>query len=134
MAVFAPHSHLPSPSLRACQAALAMRATVHDLNHDRARRREEPIRLGIGIARGSVISGAIGARQGRLNLTVIGDAVNLAARLEALTHSCPDEAIFLSETVGRDLGSSMAVAPRGEVAIKGKERPVHVFELRGPPS
>jgi class 3 adenylate cyclase len=74
------HDH----GLRAVRCALEMTAVLADFNADRAQRAEPAIRMGVGLHTGSVTVGAIGSPQ-RREYTVIGNTVNIAARLQELT-------------------------------------------------
>ena len=69
-------------------AALAMRDALAALNVRRAARGDAPLETGIGIAAGDLVAGQIGSPE-RMLYTVIGDVVNVAARLETLTKEYP---------------------------------------------
>ena len=77
-------------------AALTMRERLGELNQRRIQRGEVPIHAGIGISSGEVVAGQIGSLE-RLLYTVIGDAVNVAARLETLTKEYPEYNILINE-------------------------------------
>ena len=107
------------------RAALGMRQELSQLNKNWREQGRMGLGMGIGVNHGEVIVGNIGS-QDRMDPTVIGDAVNLASRLEALTR-----------TYGVDMlvGASAAELVRDEVylrsvarvQVKGKTRPVDVF-------
>jgi class 3 adenylate cyclase len=113
---------------RAVQAAVAMVLRRFSMNSDREAVGLPPIRIGVGIHIGPVIMGHIGSRH-RLSYTVIGDAVNVAARLEEATkeHHCP---ILISEDVAHAPGQTMAVEEIGELSLHGRAAPVRVFAVR----
>ena len=113
---------------RAVQAAVAMVRRRQAMNCYREAAGVPPIRIGVGIHVGPIIMGHIGS-QHRLAYTVIGDAVNVAARLEAATkeHGHP---ILVSEDVARAKGQSLPVEEIGELHLKGREAPVRVFAVR----
>lgn len=79
-------------------------------------------RLGVGINTGSVIAGSVGGG-GRLNFSVIGDTVNVAARVEAETRRTGD-AVLLTEATRARLGEEFETVSRGDRDLKGIERPV----------
>jgi adenylate cyclase len=102
---------------RAVAAGLALARAVN--------RPGAELRIGVGINTGPVVAGSIGGA-GRLNFSVIGDAVNLAARVEAATRDTGDDLLITRAT--RDaLTLPGAAVSRGSVALKGKEEPVEVL-------
>jgi class 3 adenylate cyclase len=83
------------------------------------------LRIGVGVNTGPVVAGSIGGA-GRLNFSVIGDAVNLAARVEAATRDTGDD-LLITRATHDALTRPVAVVSRGSVALKGKEEPVEVL-------
>ena len=79
----------------------------------------------MGINTGPVVAGSIGGA-GRLNFSVIGDAVNLAARVEAATRDTGDDLLITRATYDALTRPAVATS-RGTVALKGKEEPVEVL-------
>jgi len=119
---------------RACRAAAAIaRAVVAD-NVVRRARGEAPVRLRIGLHRGSVVVGNIGA-PGRINYTIVGEAVNVGQRLEQLgkvvAHAQEETVVLASAAVCADLPEGFQPRPVsvGERVLRGLHAPIEVFRL-----
>jgi class 3 adenylate cyclase len=84
------------------------------------------INIRIGINSGEVVAGAIGAK-GRLNYTVHGDAVNLAARLEALNKEHGSR-LLVSESTAKQISES-GLLQVGETSVRGQTRSIRLFSL-----
>ena len=109
----------------AVAAARDMLTALDEFNAAAARG-TAPLRIGVGVSTGEVLAGNIGSDR-RMEYTVIGDTVNLAARLENLTKQT-GEPILISEATHTQLNGARAHARFiGEYAIKGKELPCKVF-------
>jgi class 3 adenylate cyclase len=86
------------------------------------------LRIGIGINTGVVIAGTIGGA-GKLEFTLIGDAVNVAARVEQLTKTTGDAILLTHQTVDALASRPSGLTDRGFHALKGKSAAVQVFGL-----
>jgi adenylate cyclase len=125
MAIFgAPIAH-PDHSLRAVRTALAMREGIVELNQRREKVGKEPISVGIGVSAGEAVAGTVGTED-RMEYTVIGDTVNLAARLES---NAKVGQILISHRTYEKVREAVAVRPLGPLKVKGKEEEVEVYEL-----
>ena len=113
----------------ACRQALtaAGRISVHveELNQFLKNDLREPIRFGVGIHGGEVIVGDIGYRD-HMVFTALGDAVNVAARLQDMTKSLGCEVIF-SDEVRTTAGLADDALPRQDVEIRGRAGPMNVY-------
>ncbi len=84
------------------------------------------LKIGIGVNSGTVVAGNVGGA-GRLEFSVIGDAVNVAARVEAATRQT-DDTILISESTRRLLRSTMvSLVERPGVDLKGKTEPMSLY-------
>ncbi len=128
MAVFGAPIEVEDHARRACRAALEMAAAVERLNEERAGRGLAPLRLGIGISTGRAVVGNIGADV-RFDFTAVGDAVNVASRLEELSKHY-GATIVVSESTREALGDGEFTARRLDtVRLRGRRRPVAVYEI-----
>ena len=128
MAVWgAPVAHVDDAA-RALQAAHEMQQTLASFNDYRRDRGLEPIAIGVGLASGRCVSGAMGARR-RMEYTVIGDAVNLASRLAGIAKGGQ---VLCDEATQRRAGSAVGMRSLPSVQVKGKTKPVAIFELAPP--
>jgi adenylate cyclase len=109
---------------QAIAASAAIAARVESLNSALAHALVEPIRFGIGIHAGVTIAGAIGYER-HAQFTVIGDPVNVAARLEALTKTLGCE-VLMSEEVYERAGFGPDDLPAHDVEARGREESVKV--------
>jgi adenylate cyclase len=120
----APISHTDDPD-RALEAALAMQAAIAKLNAGWAEAGRPEIGVGIGINHGDVFAGNIGSLR-RLEYTVLGDAVNVAARLCA--EAAPGE-ILVTENFLSAVRRQPAVEYLPRLALKGKSQVVQVYRV-----
>jgi adenylate cyclase len=113
----------------AARTALAMRSELQKLNETWQGEGIAPFKIGMGINQGEVLVGNIGSHE-KMDPTVIGDAVNLASRLEGLTRTYLVDILVGASASGliRDEFHLRSVAL---VQVKGKTRPVEIFTLIG---
>src|SRR5829696_5081175 len=109
---------------QALRAAGMISANVDELNQFLSHDLHEPIRFGIGINGGEVIVGDIGYRD-HMVFTALGDAVNVAARLQDMTKTLSCEAV-ISDEVRVTAGIAADALPQQEVAIRGRNEPMVV--------
>jgi adenylate cyclase len=127
MAVFG----LPTPAAddadRAVRSAIAMLQQLEFFNTRRASEGQAPMAIGIGLHTDVVVSGNIGSPK-RMNYTVIGDGVNLAARLES---ACKfyGARLLISDSTARCLRGTYRMREADRVVVKGKTEPVVIHEL-----
>ena len=123
-------SHGVAEDAKACaRAALAMRRELEQLNRQWAEQGTAPFHIGIGINHGDVLGGNIGSQE-KADPTVIGDAVNLASRLEALTRVY-DTDILVGTRAAELIRSEFHLRSVALVQVKGKSQPVEIFALIG---
>jgi len=131
MAEFGAPIAYPDHALRGCRAALAMTAAVEQLTDKWRAEGKEPFRIGLGVNTGAMVVGNLGSEQ-LFDYTVIGDEVNLGARLEALNKEYETTThVIISEATYEAAKDGIEARPLGEVMVKGKTRPVVVYELLG---
>ena len=132
MAFWGAPESLPDHGARACRAALAIREAVAADNARRRAQGSPPVRVRIGLHTGEVIVGNIGA-PGRINYTIVGDAVNTANRLEQLGKEIgekdADVTIVLSDATASAAGNIVAPTPAGTQRVRGREEQVEVYRL-----
>jgi adenylate cyclase len=121
----------PDHALRAVRAAVDMRIALDDL---KARWESDGtprpnLEMGIGIHSGEVFVGLLGSAQ-RINYTVIGDAANLASRLQDLTKTY-QWPVLISESTQRQVEEEFETEFVDSVLVKGKSEPVNTYKLMG---
>ena len=126
MAIFgAPYSK-GNDAAHAVRAAITIQRLMQQINRDAKARKWPELEVGIGINTGIVTVGNIGSKQ-RLDYTVIGDEVNVAARL--MSHAAPGQ-ILISTATADELDDSFTISGLKPVALKGKSQPVPVKIVR----
>jgi len=128
LAVFGVPVPREDDAMRAVRAALEMQSGLKAINRGRARKHQTTLEIGIGITSGTVISGNIGSER-RMDYTVIGDPVNLAARLEGLTKEVKRR-ILVNDRVHAAIAKEIPCEPLGLFSVKGKREKVPVFAVK----
>jgi len=121
LAVFGAPNDLPGHADAALSTALVIDRLVAD-------RFGQELRIGIGINTGVVIAGTIGGG-GKLEFTLIGDTVNVAARVEQLTKTTGDTILLTQQCLDALAARPPGLIDRGAHALKGKSAAVQVFSL-----
>ncbi|MBF0434491.1 MAG: GAF domain-containing protein [Magnetococcales bacterium] len=112
---------------RATRAAIAMINALNGFNARRAKEGKMPVQMGIGLNTDTVVSGNIGSPK-RMDYTMIGDGVNLAARLESACKQYSAQ-ILISENTYKKLRGTYRIREVDKVIVKGKTKPVSIFEV-----
>ncbi len=122
LAVFGAPETFPDHADRAVRAGIEM---VREVN-----RGEDGFRIGVGINTGRVVAGSIGGA-GRLNFSVIGDAVNVASRVEGATRDTAED-VLITEGTAKRLGDAIEAVPCGSRTVKGIDSPIALYAPRLP--
>lgn len=120
----------PDHARNACLAALDCQAGLKALNEEFAREGLPRIQVRIGVNSGDVKAGTMGAVD-RSSYTAMGDAINLASRLEGANKSY-DTFIMIGESTLALVGGQFVVRELDKIRVVGKKLPVRVYELIGP--
>ena len=128
MAVYNAPIEQSDPELRAVRTALEMLDALQKLNQARTGRGQFPLRIGIGINTGPVVAGNIGHEQ-RLEYTVIGDAVNLAQRIESQT-KVTGSSLLISESTYAKISKYVIAEALPAVKMKGKQEAVALYAVQ----
>ena len=122
---------LPTPESddpdRAVRTAIAMIRSLHEWNSVRSADGKPAIDMGIGVNTGAVVAGNIGSPK-RMDFTMIGDGVNLAARLESACKQY-DARILISDFTHQQLNGVYRTREVDRVVVKGKTEPVAIHEV-----
>ncbi len=121
---------LPDAADRAIRCGLEMQRALAEFNRVRESSGLEPIHIGVGVNTGPVIAGAIGSSR-TLQYTVIGDAVNVAARLCSVAKAGE---VLLSEFTMNHMHSDVQVEKREPVQVKGKSQALQIYAAQQDPN
>lgn len=131
MIIFGAPNYLAEPSYQAILTALQIIQALPQVNKTFLKDSEFKLNIGVGINTGEVIAGTIGSDD-RQEYTVIGDAVNLAARIESLNKQFTNHAIFITDYSYEDLGKrqeEFEMTNLGEIDIRGKAKPIKIWAV-----
>jgi class 3 adenylate cyclase len=114
-------------AINAVSCALAIQEMVRSAKRKFFRKDASRLRIGIGINTGPLVAGNLGSMQ-RMDYSVIGDTVNLAARLEGVATA--DE-VIVSKSTRDQLGDTFRLEERQPVKVKGKDKPIQIYNVIG---
>ena len=129
MAFWGAPAPLPDHVLRACAGALRATRRMEKLNQDWSAEGKPSFRMRIGLHCANVLVGNVGSSE-RLSYTVMGDGVNVAARLEGLNKTF-GTAICISDSVFEAVKADIVARPLQMVKVKGRDHEFMVYELLG---
>ncbi len=116
-------------TFKAVTACLEMRKGLEEFNTKRIEIGEQPIKMGIGLHSGRVVSGTIGSTE-RMEFTVIGDTVNTSARIEASTKAFGTD-LLISQTIVDQIKDHFIINVAGECEVKGKAEALKLCKVAG---
>jgi adenylate cyclase len=128
LGIFGTPVPLENHAYSAIHAAISMRERLTFLNKDLEKKHMPKIDFGVGIHSGEVVAGNIGSRN-RMEFTVIGDNVNIAARLESLTKTYGVPVIITGETKKLLNDESVNLREIDYVRVKGRLKPIKIYEV-----
>ena len=132
MALFGAPLDDPDHADHAVETALAMSAELAQLNREWTAAGRPPLDIGIGINTGDMVAGNLGSED-IMSYTVIGDQVNLGARLESLNKDFHTR-VIISDATRAALRGRYDIRALGEVVVKGKSVSVKIFSVVPPPA
>ncbi|KAJ3316146.1 hypothetical protein HDU76_002049 [Blyttiomyces sp. JEL0837] len=130
MGVFGVPFSTSEDSKHAVNAAIRMKKGLEELNKRNTVMRRPTLRMGIGIATGMVLSGNIGSAK-RMEYTVIGEAVNIASRIESCT-KVYGTMLLVDDRTHDEVKDGFHMREIDKVIVKGKTVPVTIYEVLGP--
>ena len=130
LAVFGAPADDPDHARHAVEAALACQARLAEMGREPGRGTDRPLAARMGVNSGPVLVGNIGSRR-RFNYTVMGDAVNLASRLEG-ANKIYGTRVLVGETTAELCAERVRFREIDHVRVVGRDSPVRIFEPLGP--
>jgi adenylate cyclase len=129
MAFWGAPALLEDHAWRACLAALQIERGMDVLNQRWQSEELKPLKIRIGIHSDAVLVGNVGSIE-RMGYTVVGDGVNIAARLENINKEFGTR-ICISQSVFKEAGERLCVRPIDDVTVRGRRAKIPVYELMG---
>ncbi|MDT8299674.1 MAG: adenylate/guanylate cyclase domain-containing protein, partial [Spirochaetaceae bacterium] len=114
-------------AILAVKSALMIHELVRSKDRTFFRGDAEKLKISIGMASGPLVAGNVGSSR-RMDYTVLGDTVNTAARLESVATA---EEIIITQSTRDLLGDHFKLEERKPVKVKGKEKPLVIFNVKG---
>ncbi|MBW2997505.1 GAF domain-containing protein [Candidatus Woesearchaeota archaeon] len=127
MAVFGAPVYTETHALKAIKTALDMQKAQKELSKKFKKKFGIEVEMGVGINTGDMVVGNIGSRQ-RMDYTVIGDSVNIASRLCSAAEA---NQILITESTYAEIKRSVKVKELEKITVKGKSRPLQVYNVTG---
>ena len=127
-AVFGALKENPEHRRAAVETGIEILAGLDELNAQWEKSGIAPLRIGVGIHSGDVIAGISGAGE-RKKFDITGDTVNTGARVEGLNKQFGTQILATRETIDK-LDGQFTLRNCGLVSVKGREKPVEVFEIQ----
>ncbi|MEG3894531.1 MULTISPECIES: adenylate/guanylate cyclase domain-containing protein [unclassified Microcoleus] len=127
------YAEIQQDALNAVAACIAMHERLHQLNQQLRSERKPLIKFGIGLHTGQLVAGSVGGSR-RLNYSVIGDAVNVAARLEAMNKEIVSDSPFNLLVTGRTFAyvrDRYEGQKVGSIQLRGKKEQTVVYAILG---
>jgi class 3 adenylate cyclase len=123
MVIFGKDEHVEDHAVRAARAGLVLQRVARRVREGH----DDWPQFRVGVASGEVLAGVVGAARGHRKHGVVGDVVNLAARLE---EAAPVGGVLIGDSTFRELGARAVVEPMPPLRVKGKREPVTAYLLR----
>ncbi|OIO71181.1 MAG: hypothetical protein COW19_04950 [Zetaproteobacteria bacterium CG12_big_fil_rev_8_21_14_0_65_55_1124] len=125
MAVFSPQKDKTAAPLAAVRTGVEMQKKISELMQERNARGLQVFQVGIGINTGNVVVGNVGAKN-RMDYTVIGDTVNVAARLEQMAEG---QEVIVGEKTYAYCKHAIPMREKGAIKVKNRDEPVKCYEV-----
>ena len=125
MAVFSQQTDKTAGPLAAVRTAVDMQNRISELMQERNARGQPVFQVGVGVNTGSVVTGNVGAKN-RMDYTVIGDTVNVAARLEQMAEGGE---VIVGEQTYAYCKHAVVMSEKGSIKVKNRDEPVKCYEV-----